>query len=373
MTMFYRRRQVMVLIPSLRGGGAERVIVALLRHLDRTKFRLTLAVVDMREAAYLDDVPDDVELIDLGCSRVRYALPKIIRLIWQQRPEVVFSTLGHLNLAMAIIRPLLPDSVRYVARETCVVSEVIRDYRRPSIWKWAYRRFCGRFDTLVCQSRDMRDDLIGNFGLLQDKAVVINNPVDVQYIRQLAAETLVTGFEQESSEGKDSLINLLAVGRLVPPKGFDLLIESLALCRDPRLRLTLLGEGPMREELEVLAHSKGLTGQVRFAGFQKNPYPFFAQADVFVLSSRFEGFPNVLLEALACGTPVVAMPALGGVREILQGVAGCEIAEAISSEAFASAINRCIARGIDRLDGDEVVAPYAVKLIVRRYGEVLQS
>ena len=89
--MLYRRRQVMVLIPSLRGGGAERVIVALLRHLDRTKFRLMLAVVDMREAAYQDYVPNDVELIDLGCSRVRYALPKIIRLIWQQRPEVVFS------------------------------------------------------------------------------------------------------------------------------------------------------------------------------------------------------------------------------------------------------------------------------------------
>ncbi len=118
----------MVLIPSLRGGGAERVIVALLRHLDRTKFRLMLAVVDMREAAYQDYVPNDVELIDLGCSRVRYALPKIIRLIWQQRPEVVFSTLGHLNLALAIVRPLLPDGVRYVAREACVVSEVIRDY-----------------------------------------------------------------------------------------------------------------------------------------------------------------------------------------------------------------------------------------------------
>ncbi len=216
----------------------------------------------------------------------------------------------------------------------------------------------------------MRDDLVGHFGLLQDKAVVINNPVDVQYIRQLAAETLVTGFEQESSEGKDSLINLLAVGRLVPQKGFDLLIESLALCRDPRLRLTLLGEGPMREELEVLAHSKGVAGQVRFAGFQKNPYPFFAQADVFVLSSRFEGFPNVILEALACGTPVIATPAPGGIKEILEGLDGCVLAESITAVGLAEALQHI---PIGRRFPEAVVEQYAVNRITYQYEQELIS
>ena len=90
------RTHLLFLIPSLRGGGAERVIVTLLRHMNRSLFRLGLAVVDMREAVYRDDVPEDVEFIDLGCTRVRYALPKIMRLIWRRRPDVVFSTLGHL-------------------------------------------------------------------------------------------------------------------------------------------------------------------------------------------------------------------------------------------------------------------------------------
>lgn len=363
------RRQIIFLIPSLRGGGAERVIVTLLRHLDRAKFRLVLAVVDLREAAYQEDVPEDVELIDLGCSRVRYSLPKIVWIIWHRRPEVVFSTLGHLNLALAIIRPLLPDSTRYVARETCVISEIIRDYRRPSIWKWAYRSFYGRFDTVICQSRDMWADFVGNFGFPQEKTAVINNPVEAQYIRQLSTEAQVTGFIQKNKEDADDLVHILAVGRLVPQKGFDLLIEALALCGDQRLRLTLLGEGPMREELVALAHSKGVIGQVRFVGFQKNPYPFFAQADAFVLSSRFEGFPNVVLEALAFGTPVIATPAPGGVKEIAELSGGIKVVSAVSAEALSDALLQFVREGSGK--PPITLEPFLIHKIISKYQNVL--
>lgn len=361
------RRQILFLIPSLRGGGAERVIVTLLRHLDRAKFRLALAVVDSRGAAYREDVPEDVEFIDLRCSRVRYALPKIIRLIWQRRPAVVFSTLGHLNLALAMIRPLLPNGVRYVARESSIVSEILHQYWKPEWWRWAYRRFYQRFDTVVCQSQAMYDDLVKNLAFPPMKAVVIHNPMDLERIRQLAQEPLETGFGKRWNG--DTRIHLVTAGRLSPEKGFDLLIEALALCSNPRLHLTLLGKGPLQKELEQLGQAKGVLDQVRFVGFQKNPYPFFARADAFVLSSRFEGFPNVVLEALACGTPVIATPAPGGVREILEGIEGCVLAESVTAEALAKAI-QCVPTG-QTLSLDAVV-PYAVATIVRRYEQVLK-
>jgi len=359
-------RQVLFLIPTLTGGGAEHVILTLLRHLDRSKFRLALAVVDTREAVFLDDVPKDVEFIDLGCSRVRYALPKIIRLIWQRRPEVVFSTLGHLNLGLAILRPLLPDGVRYVARETSVVSEIIRDNSWSRLWRWAYRRFYDRFDTVVCQSHYMRDDLVTSFALPAEMTVVIHNPVEVERIRRLAAEPLATGLEQTDREGGEVPIHLTAAGRLSHEKGFDLLIEALALCGNPRLRLTILGEGPLRNDLERLARDQGVAQQVRFAGFQKNPFPFFAQADAFVLSSRFEGFPNVVLEALACGTPVIATPAPGGVREILDGVAGCVVAASVTAEGLAKAIGNWGEIG-RRPIPTGAVTPFSIKLIIGKY------
>jgi glycosyltransferase involved in cell wall biosynthesis len=362
------RCRMLFLIPSLRGGGAERVIVTLLRHLDRSKFQLSLAVVDMREAVYEADVPEDVELISLGCSRVRYALPRITWLIWRRRPDVVFSTLGHLNLALSIIRPLLPDRVRYVARETVVVSEVLPSYR-PDLWRWVYRRFYRRFDKVICQSQDMRDDLVRNFELPPHKAVIIHNPVDVERIQRLAADRTQPGLKNSTvNDGGTPLIHLVAAGRLVWQKGFDLLIEALALYNNSQLHITILGEGPLRNDLERLAQEKGVAQQVRFAGFQKNPYPFFAQADAFVLASRFEGFPNVVLEALACGTPVIAMPAPGGIKEILEHLDGCMVAENVTAQGLARAIS---GMSYGKRISAGAVESYAVGKIVSRYEQAL--
>ena len=185
-----RHKHVLFLIPSLRGGGAERVITTLLQHLDRSGFKLALAVVDAREAVFLKDVPADVEFIDMRCRRVRYALPKMIALIWKRRPDVVFSTLGHLNLALAMLRPLLPRHPRYIARESSIVSQVLVAYRNPRFWRWMYRRFYGNHDVIVCQSQVMLDDLVANHAFPRERTILIHNPVDVERVRRLAAETV---------------------------------------------------------------------------------------------------------------------------------------------------------------------------------------
>lgn len=351
---------ILFLIPSLRGGGSERVIVNLLRFLDRVKFRLTLAVVDMQGEVYRKDIPDDVTLIDLNSLRVRYAVPKIIYLIWNQRPDIVFSTLGHLNVALAIIRPILPDNVRYIGRESSIVTENTQSF----FLRLSYKLFYHRFDTVICQSHYMSSDLINNYYFPQDKAVVINNPVDTERISRLATEPLPIGFERRQKEITNDTIYLVAVGRLSKEKGFDLLIEAIAICDNPRIKLIILGEGPIRVELEQLIIKNNLGQQISFAGFQKNPFSFLSQSDALVLSSRYEGFPNVVLEALACGTPVIATPALGGVKEILDKIEGCVITENISATALASAINLFPFK--NRISPN-VTAPYSVSEIVKRY------
>jgi glycosyltransferase involved in cell wall biosynthesis len=350
------KTRLMLLIPTLSGGGAERVVVTLLRHLDRDRFDLSLAVVDTRNATFRDQVPADVEFIDLGCRRVRQALPKIVRLLWGRRPDVVMSTLGHLNLALAIVRPLLPHGTRYIARETIVVSQGIVEHSRPRLWRWAYRRFYGRFDRVICQSSDMRDDLVAAHGLDASRAVVIHNPVDREGI---VAALSTSG----PSVARSHALSAAAAGRLVGQKGFDLLLDALALARRRDLQLTILGDGPLRTELGARAAARGIADRVRFAGFQRNPYSTLAAADLFILSSRYEGFPNVVLEALACGTPVVATPAPGGVREILEGVDGCIVADEVSAQSLADALDRWLPSRVP----PAVVAPYAVSRIVAAY------
>ena len=365
-----KKYHLLFIIPTLQGGGAERVCVTLLRHFDRTQFILTLVVVDLRSAQYRDDLPPEVELIDLGCSRVRYALPKLIRIIWKKRPDVVFSMLNHLNLALAIILPLLPNTPRYLSRETNVVSHLLCEYRLSGLWRWAYRRFYRRFDAVIFQSYFMQNDAIESFSFPVEKAVVINNPVDIDRLRCMAAEYVPIDLKRiENLNDYGPIIHLVAAGELSFRKGFDLLIQALVLCGDQRLHLTLLGDGPMRQELEELAQSQGVAKQIDFVGFQKNPYSFFARADLFVLSSRFEGVPNVVLEALVCATPVVSTP-IGGIKNLLEGVGGCLIAEEINATALAEAITQW-ASAPKRVIPDTATEPYRVECIVKQYTDYI--
>lgn len=363
MNLVVAPRQVFFLLPNLRGGGAEKVIITLLRHLDRSRFRLSLIVLDTTDSVLREEVPADVEFINLDCQRVLYSLLPIVRLLWSKRPDIVFSNLSHLNLALAILRPILPRRTRYLARESSVVSQVIANYRRPALWAWAYRRFYSRLDMLVCQSRYMQDDLMIRYDFPIQKTLVINNPVDVERVRQLSNIKVNAVPVMDLAQ-----IHLLAVGRLSREKGFDLLIKALAICGRPSLSLTILGDGPLRGELEALVRNMGLQKQVVFAGFQPNPYPYFQQADALVLSSRYEGFPNVVLEAFACGIPVIATPAPGGVVEILSDVPGCTIASAVSAESLAHAIG-AFSKGT-RVP-ISAVWPYEVATIVKRYEDAL--
>jgi glycosyltransferase involved in cell wall biosynthesis len=343
------------------------VLVDVVKHLDRRRFRVSLAVVDMSEAVFQHEIPTDVDLFDLNALRVRRGLPRIVSLIWRRRPNVVFSTLGHLNLALAMARFLLPRDVRTVARETIVVSCALAQQPRRRQWAALYRWFYRAHDRVVCQSRDMRDDLVGSFGFPPQKTSIIYNPVDILRIRTLSRRRL-----EILPTAADGAIRFVAAGRLDHQKGFDLLIDAIASLKDPSINLVLLGEGPWRERLNRQVVERGLENQIRLVGFQSNPYAWFAHADAFVLSSRYEGFPNVVLEALTCGTPVIATPAPGGTREILTGVEECVIAESICAEALAQAI-RVWLKGARARIAESVVDPYRIERIIHEYEAVLSE
>jgi glycosyltransferase involved in cell wall biosynthesis len=302
---------VLVVAPSLRGGGAERVVTHLLRHLDRAKFRPMLAL-GRAVGELMADVPDDVSIHELHATRSRGAVVPLLRLVRNVQPDVVLATC--INFAAALAEPLFPRKTALVLREGNTTSAFIADVARRNrslalFYKLIYGPLYSFADRIICQSRVMLEDLRDNFGMPAEKLVAILNPIDVDRTRELS---WAPG-ERFNGPGP----HLMTVGMLRWSKGFDLLVPAFGRVREhfPTATLTVLGDGPLRGELERLSPPGG---SVRFVGFEPNPYAFMRQADLFISASRYEGLSNVVLEALACGTPVVATACPSGIGEIIE-------------------------------------------------------
>ncbi len=353
-----QKKKILFILPSLYGGGAERVVLTLLHNLDRNRFVPMLALVK-REGKYLKDIPEDVVLIDLEVSQARYALFKIMKLLKRERPDILFTSLAHLNLLIALIRPLFPKTIRFIARESNTVSENNKRDKYPRINAILYKLVYNNYDAIVTQAKAMRDDLEQNYGISPTKMHTIHNPVDIETIREKASLEDV-----DLPKGK---FNLLAVGRLSDQKGFDMLL-SIVSRLDERYFLTILGEGEKEEELRGLIQTLHLEDRVRLFGFCDNPYPYMKEADLLVLSSRYEGLPNVVLEANSLGTPVVAFDAAGGTGEIVREDLNGSLVEAFDEEAFAKAIERACDEGFDAKKIEAYIEEnFSVKEIIQSY------
>jgi glycosyltransferase involved in cell wall biosynthesis len=325
-----KRKKILFIIPNLYIGGAEKVFLNILQNLNLNLLDVTLIVLGNGDAIMINAIPPEIDLIMLEFSHIRSSLLKLLYLIWIINPDTVFSNLSHLNLLIAIIRKFLPKKIKFVARETCIVSEVIKEYKFTNYWNFLYKYFYGRLDIIVCQSEEMKNDLLINFRIPEDNLVIIRNPIDIKGIRSRAES-----YSNNIGLCEEQTLRLIAVGRLVHQKGFDILLESIKLCRSRKIELTVLGIGPCYNDLRKQADRIVEICQVKFLGFVDNPYDYISQADALVLSSRYEGFPNVILESLACGVPVIATPAPGGVKEIIEKVNGCHLAVDITPQALA--------------------------------------
>jgi len=357
-----RRRRVLFTLTDLHAGGAQRVVLTLLRHLPRDEFELAVALV-RREGAFLAEVPQDVPVHDLGAKRVRQAGPAIVRLARRERPDVLFSTLSYMNNYVLLLRPFLPRATRIAVREAIAVSSAVRTWRMPRLWPLLFRLLYRRADAIVCQCRFMGDDLVRSFGVPREKIRTIYNPVDVERVRA------------SSKHGDDPFAgfgagpHVVAAGRIAPQKGFDLLIDAVPalLARFPDAHLWILGEdtsasGHLLEDLRARCRRQGTERHVHFEGLQSNPYRYFGRADLFVLSSRYEGLPNVLLEAIACGCPTLALDRPGGTREIMEITGQQErlLADiAWEPRLFRGASAEPAAPDLSRFDVGRVVGEYA--------------
>ncbi len=327
------RLRVLLLTPHLGGGGAERVTALLARGLSREKYELHVGV--MTQSGGANAVAPGVAVHGLGVSRVRAGAFGLLRLVRRLKPRVILSNMAHLNFLVLLLRPFFPRGTRVLVRQNGTVSAARAFGGLPSYTGLLYRLLYRHADRVICQSQAMAGDLVGELGIDPELIAVLPNPVDVEGIRAAqGAPHRWTG----------SGPHLLAVGRLSAEKGFDLLLEALAAIRArfPHADLIVAGDGPEREALEEQRRRLRLETAVRLAGQVASPYRFYSGASIFVLSSRHEGLPNALLEALTAGLPVAAFPASGGVVDLLRGLPGAWLAGEVSAPALASTLTAAL-------------------------------
>jgi len=295
------KTKVLFVAPSMRGGGTERVILNILKGIDYGKFEIILALVN-KEGPYLSEIPKEVNVIDLNAKKTRYAIFKIVYLSYSLKPKIIFSFLSHLNILVGLFSFCINPMVQLIARESIMLTSSLAFSKNKSILKQLFSFAYKKFDTIVCQSEEMKLDLADNFNVCSN-TVVIPNPVDIKNIRDKLSENNSIDLFQDK-------INLISVGRLEHQKGYDFLLQALSKL-DDKYCLTILGKGSEEDKLKSLANELKIAHKVSFKGYQKNPYHWISKSDIFVMSSRYEGFPNVILEALVCNKPVVSFDCPG--------------------------------------------------------------
>ena len=320
--------RIIFIIPSLHTGGSERVILHLVNNFDRNRFDIELLVLK-KEGALLQMIPNDIRVVYFNFNRTAHAILPILFHIRKKRPDIVFSTLGHVNLSIALLKFLLPNRCYLVARESNIISILNKDERYPRLFNFLFKTVYKGFHCVICQAESMKKDLVENFGLDEKTITVINNPVDFRLI------------PQQKNNIKTDVIKLISVGQLRRQKGYERVIEALASC-DTEFTYDIIGGGPT-EKLQALINKLGLNGKIRLLGQIVSPFDELSSSSCLLLGSYYEGFPNVVLEANACGIPVIAFRAPGGHNEIIrQGYNGWfidspeELCSLISSRAFDS-------------------------------------
>jgi glycosyltransferase involved in cell wall biosynthesis len=302
-------KKIALVLPDLRAGGAERVAIHLMRHFLAAGHRVEFVLMH-KEGELLAEVPSDVPVVDLGAGRIRNAFGSLIRYFQRARPDAAQVSMWPLTVAAVLARALARSPARLVISDHIALS---KQYGDKPIVKAALRASTRLFyplaDARVIVADAAADDLARLSGLKRESFEVIYNPV-VPNVSHTTSEV------ETMWRGADGRI--INAGSLKPQKNHALLIRSFARMRlKRRAKLMIVGAGPMERDLRNLAASLRLADDIVFAGFHANPWPYYASADLFVLSSDYEGYPLVLIEAMMSGLGVVATDCESGPREIL--------------------------------------------------------
>lgn len=359
-------QQVTLFIGTLGGGGAEGVCINLANAFAAKGWTVNLVVMNLKKINYLDNVDPKVNLVNLDISNARYALFALKRHFSAIAPQPVLVFNYELVVLLVIVRKLFRINIKVIARNINTLSA--KQQQAVSFWRKyvvvpLIIKFYSKADFVVNQCREMQEDLINCTGISREKTGFIYNPVNAK-IEKFSMQHNVSAIEREDF--------ILCIGRLEQQKATHIAIEAFAKVtkKYPTLRLKIVGTGALESGLRSLCDELNVTHFVDFEGFQSDVIPYYSKARLTLLTSLFEGFPNVLVESIALGTPVVSVDCPSGPREIITGDNGF-LVPLNNKDALVQALAKALSKDWDT---NAIVASskrFSLQHAIEKYQELL--
>ena len=359
-------------LPAMYGGGAERIMLNLAHGIALKGFKVDL-VVGISDGPLLEQVPDCINLVELGASRSIYALPALIQYLRRVKPYAMLTALNRVNLMAIWAKRLTGYPTRLVVTEHNTLSvgtkntKMLREKAYPLLANLFYPWANG----IVGVSQGVSDDLATTARIKRDRIQVIYNPVITNEMRKKAEAPLDHPWVQP---GQPPV--MLAIGRLSEQKNFSLLLDAFSKFRQSQpARLIILGEGPKRAQLEAQiktldVETPGIADDISLPGWVENPYSYVMHTDALVLSSNWEGLPTVLIEALYCQTNIISTDCPSGPQEVLAKGKYGQIVPMNDADALADAMEKALTGNAPR-PTKESYAPYEMDTVVKQYVNIM--
>jgi len=321
---------IIFILPRFSAGGAERVVINILTGLHNSGYLVGIIAFDTK-GPLLSIIPPDIPVYNLDTITLNRSIVSLVWKIWKLKPDVIFSTFGYINVAIILLRGLLPNKTKIWAREANLPSISLKNNKYPKLMPFLYRISYKHADKIICTSKIMKREFVSYFLVPADRIEILPNPINVNLIQSSVKKT-----KRFDIGG----VCFVASGRMCFQKGFDRLLKWFSKLDNNTATIVILGDGDKKFELIEQSNRLNLKNRVKFVGYCKNPWQWYAGADCFLLSSRWEGMPNSVLESLVCGTPVIGTEESGGIADIANEVKNCNMITVVNSKKFVKAMEK---------------------------------
>lgn len=352
-----KKKKIVFVLPDLTSGGAERVMSFVATNISKEYFEVSLwAAGYSKNTKYL---VKDIEVIYFNKSRVLKAIPAFFFALRKAKPDIVISSISHVNTVMGFLSFFNPKT-KFIGREANVLSikkqfgsGKRKFYNGIPLTKISYRYL----DIILCQSKDMYNDMKLNYDIPENRLRIINNPITDDF-----------KLKSEKSEKKD-VVQFITVARLKKQKGHERIIHALSKLDFPYL-YTIVGDGPEQERLFSLIKKLGITDKIVHIPYTNEVSKYLANSDFFLQGAFVEGFPNCLIESCSVGTPVIAYRAPGGIDEIIEEGINGFISD--DDDDFIKNIIKSVShkKWNPKTISDSVVKKFNKEIIIKKYEDL---